>query len=51
MFYTFLWNNKPDKIQRQLAIQKLTDGGVGITDVTKFDQSLKLTWIRKLLTS
>ena len=51
MFYSFLWNEKPDKIKRQIAVQKPIDGGVGITDIIKFDQSLKLTWIRRIQNS
>ena len=51
MFYSFLWNNKPDKIKRNTANQKLTNGGLDMLDVDKFDKSLKLTWIRRFFNS
>ena len=51
MFYSFIWNDKPDKIRRSLAINKFENGGIGMISIELFNQSLKLTWIRKLMTS
>ena len=47
MLYNFLWNGKPDKMRRSLAKQKMSEGGIGMIDVSLFDKSLKLTWIRR----
>lgn len=49
VFYSFLWKGKPDPIKRTIAIRKLQDGGLGMVDLGRFNESLKLTWIRKLL--
>ena len=51
MFYSFLWNNKPDKVKRNITRQKLINSGLGMLDVDKFEKSLKLTWIRRFFTS
>ena len=51
MLYQFLWSNKPDKIKRNIARQKLENGGINMTDIYFFEKSLKLTWIRRLLIS
>ena len=47
MFYTFLWDGKPDKMRRTLAKQKMVNGGIGMLDVGLFDKALKLTWLRR----
>ena len=47
MLYNFLWNGKPDKMRRSLAKQKMSEGGIGMIDVSLFDKSLKLTWIKR----
>ena len=44
-----LWGNKPDSIKRVVTKQQLKDGGLNMPDIKKFDASLKITWIRKLL--
>ena len=46
MFYNFLWDGKPDKMRRSLAKQKIL-GGIGMIDISLFDKSLKLPWIRR----
>ena len=51
MLYSFLWNDKPDKLKRKFSKQKLVNGGIGMIDLKAFDQSLKLTWVRKLFNS
>ena len=51
IFYSFIWNGHPDKIKRNISKQKVINGGLGMTDIHAFDQSLKLTWIRKLFTN
>ena len=48
MSFSFVWNNKMDKINRKLAVKPLQEGGMGIPDINSFIRALKLTWIRKL---
>ena len=47
LFYKFLWNKKPDKIKREIIVQKLEDGGLNKPDVNQFIKSLKISWIRR----
>ena len=50
MLYEFLWDGKPDKIKRNIAKQKLENGGIAMIDIELFDKALKMTWIRRFLT-
>jgi exonuclease III len=49
--FQFVWGRKNDKISRKIAVKNIEHGGIGIPDVRKFINALKVTWIRKLLTS
>ena len=51
MLYSFLWKGKPDQVKRTVASQALIEGGLGMINLENFNKSLKLTWIRKALTS
>ena len=51
MFYSFLWKGQPDKIKRCVSRQTFVDGGLAMTDINLFNNSLKITWIRRLFTS
>ena len=48
ILFKFLWNEKPDKINRITICKSVKEGGLGMIDIVKFVQSLKLIWIRKL---
>ena len=39
--FNFLWDNKPDKIRRDIIIQDYKDGGLKMIDIEKFIKSLK----------
>ena len=49
LLYNFIWDNKPDKIKRVLLCQDYKIGGLKMTNLECFIQSLKLTWINRLL--
>lgn len=49
MFYSYLWNNGPDKIKRSLVTQNYDMGGLRMVDLGMFINSLKLTWLRRIL--
>jgi len=50
IFYTFLWNNKGDKIKRSVMINNYESGGLKMIDISSFNKSLlKTTWIKKYL--
>ena len=49
IFYSFLWNNKGDKIKRSVMINNYESGGLKMIDISSFNKSLKTTWIKKYL--
>ena len=51
IFNNFLWNEKQNKIRKDVAYSPLDKGGLGMLDVKKFIQALKTTWIRRIKNS
>ena len=49
--FEFVWDKKPDKIKRTLSIHDIENGGIGIPNIRAYIQALKLSWLKKLLTS
>ena len=49
IFYSFLWNNKGDKIKRSVMINNHESGGLKMIAISLFNISLKTTWIKKHL--
>ena len=49
IFYSFLWNNKGDKIKRSVMINNYESGGLKMIDFFLFNKSPKTTWIKKYL--
>ena len=49
LFYTFLWNEKGDKIKRDIMINDYSNGGLKMIDIQSFNKSLKATWVKKYL--
>ena len=48
MFYNFLWNDKGDKIKRNIMINDYSEGELKMIDIVSFNRSLKATWIKKV---
>ena len=48
IFNNFLWNEKQNKIRKDVAYRPLDKGGLGMLDAKKFIQALKTTWIRRI---
>ena len=46
---SFLWDNKPPKIQREVICQRISNGGLNLTDIFTYNKSVKFQWIKKLL--
>ena len=46
--YRFLWNDKPDKIKRDVICLDYLKGGIKMVNISKYIISLKLTWIRRI---
>jgi hypothetical protein len=50
-FYKFIWDNKPDKIERTQITQSYLKGGLQMISLLPYMQSLKITWIKRLIFS
>ena len=49
LMFKFLWDNKPEKISRKQITQSYTQGGLNMINLEYFIESLKISWIRRLL--
>ena len=47
--FKFIWNNKNDKIKRNIMMNNKDNGGLKVPHIHSFAKSLKLTWIKKSL--
>ena len=47
--YDFLWNSKPDNINRQTIKQDLSNGGLKMVDLNLFTNALKCSWIKRIM--
>ena len=51
LLYNFVWQNKGDKIKRTKLVQKYEKDGLKMVDLKAFIDSMKLTWLKRLMTS
>lgn len=49
--FNFLWKSKVDKIKRKQITQEYSDGGLKMIEINNYIQSLKSSWIRRLINS
>jgi len=49
IMHEFLWDKKTAKIKQDTIIQNYEDGGIKMIDIKKFINSLKASWIKKIL--
>ena len=47
--FKFLWSNKPDRVKQSEAVLPISLGGLNMPDIGVFWDSLKCTWIRRLM--
>ena len=47
--FKFLWDGKPDKINRNLIIQDYSKGGLKMVEIYSYKNSLKIKWIKRIL--
>ena len=47
--FNFLWNNKSDKIKREIMFLDYAEGGIRVPKVNTMFKALKLAWIPRLL--
>ena len=49
--FEFVWASKYDRINRNTSTKNLKDGGIGIPNVRRYINALKITWIKRLINS
>ena len=49
--FSFIWNDKPDKIKRNIVTQNYEIGGLKVPDIYKLAQSIKASWVKRILDS
>jgi hypothetical protein len=49
IFYKFLWDGKPDKINRNVIINNYEEGGLKLPHIESFCKALKMSWLLRLL--
>ena len=50
-FSTFLWCGKPPKWRKEILEGEIHHGGLKLHNISLFDQTLKLSWLRRYLSS
>ena len=50
-FSNFLWCGKPPKWRKEILEGEIHHGGLKLHNISLFDQTLKLSWLRRYLTS
>ena len=48
LFFKFIWQNKPEKLKRDLITQDYKVGGLKMINLSNFVIALKSSWIRRL---
>jgi len=47
--FSFIWNNKPDKIKREQLCNQKENGGLGLPNISLFMNSIKAGWVKRYL--
>ena len=47
--FEFIWSGKPDKVKRKTMINQIDQGGLKVIHLESFIDSLKLTWVEKIV--
>ena len=47
--FNFLWNSKIDRVKRDVITQDYDKGGIKMIDLRSYIESLKTTWIRRII--
>ena len=51
LFYKFIWNKSNDKVKRSVLEKCYEQGGLQMINIKAFIKSLKVVWIRRVLTT
>lgn len=49
IIFSFLWNNKPDKVKRTTMIANYEKGGLNMLDIPSYFKMLKIKWVTFLI--
>ena len=49
LLYNFIWGGKPDKIKRNVLINRLDNGGLNMIHLESFFYALKIAWVKRYL--
>ena len=49
LIFSFIWNDKPDRIKRDVLTLDYKLGGLKMINVRNFIKSMKISWVRRLL--
>ena len=48
LIFGFIWNGKPDKINRKKITLSYSMGGLNMVEISKFISALKVTWVHRM---
>ena len=49
MFFNFIWEGKPDKINRDQICRSYQQGGLKMTNIFTFEKSMKIKWLKEVI--
>ena len=49
LLYSFVWDNKPDKVNRKLITNSYMNGGLNMVDIDIFIKCQKVAWVKRLV--
>ena len=49
--FNFIWNNKPDRIKREVVYSDYAEGGLRVRNIDIKFKSLNLAWIARLISN
>ena len=49
LLFSYIWDGKPDKINRQQICKNISDGGLAMIHVCNFERSLKIRWVKHII--
>ena len=49
LLYSFVWDNKPDKVNRKLITNSYINGGLNMVDIDIFIKCQKVAWVKQLV--
>ena len=48
LLYKFLWNDKPDKVNRETICKNNFNRGLKMINIFEFEKVLKVNWIKRI---